>query len=86
LDPQVVQYRLGSAVGVAVPLVERNVAILTPRVRDIEVVAHQCETARNVRRMRGRRWIEKQGMHPARETVVLEDTDVIDACRDSPDS
>jgi len=38
------------AEGVAVPVVARNVAILAPRVRDVEVAAHQCEAARNVQR------------------------------------
>ena len=61
------------------PVVERNVAILAPRVRDVEVVAHQCEAARNVQRLRGRRWIEEQRMHLARGAVVLEDADVVDA-------
>jgi len=34
--------------GIAVPMIERNVAIFAPGVRNVEVVAHQCETARNV--------------------------------------
>src|SRR5271156_4265747 len=67
------------AEGVAVPVVERDVAILAPRVRDVEVVAHQCEAARDVQRMRGRRWIEEQRMHLARGAVVFEDADVVDA-------
>src|SRR5580704_9353093 len=65
--------------GVAVPVVARNVAILAPRVRDIEVVTHQCEASRNVKGLRGWRWIEEQRMHLPRGAVVLEDTDVVDA-------
>ena len=67
------------AEGVAVPVVERNVAILAPRVCDVEIVAHQCEAARNLQRRRGRRWIEDQRMRLALGAVVLEDADVIDA-------
>jgi hypothetical protein len=65
--------------GVAVPVVERNVAILAPSVRDVEVVADQCEAARNVQRVCGRRWIQEQRMRLARGAVVLEDADVVDA-------
>ena len=36
-------------------------AILAPRVRDVEIVAHQCEAALNVQRLRGRRWIRREG-------------------------
>src|SRR5580700_10914403 len=67
------------AEGVAMPVVARDVAILAPRVRDVEVVANQCEAACNVQRMRGWRWIEEQRMHLARGAVVLEDTYVVDA-------
>jgi hypothetical protein len=64
---------------VTVPVVAGNVAILAPRVRDVEVVAHQSKAARNVQRMRSRRWIEQQRMYLARRAVVLEDADVVDA-------
>src|SRR5580700_3087816 len=67
------------AEGVAMPMVARDVAILAPRVRNVEVVANQCEAACNVQRMRGWRWIEEQRMHLARGAVVLEDTYVVDA-------
>ena len=67
------------AEGVDVPVIERNVAILAPRARDVEVVAHKCEAARNVQRLRAWRWIEEQRMHLARGAVVLEDADVVDA-------
>jgi hypothetical protein len=67
------------AEGVAVPVVTRDVAILAPRVRDVEVVAHECEAARDVQRLCGRRWIEEQRMHLTRGAVVLEDADVVDA-------
>ena len=70
------------AEGVTVPVVERNVAMLAPRVLDVEIVAHQCEAALNVQRVRGRRWIEEQQMLLARGAVVLKDADAVDA--DSP--
>jgi hypothetical protein len=55
------------------------VTILAPSVRDVEVVAHQCEAARNMQGVRGWRWIEEQRMSLAWGAVVLEDTDVVDA-------
>ncbi len=54
-------------------------AIFAPCVRDVEVVAHQGEAARDVQRVRGRRWIEEERMYLARGAVVLEDADVVDA-------
>jgi hypothetical protein len=55
-----------------------------PRARDVEVVAHQCEAARNVQRLGGRRWIEEQRTHLGRGAVVLEGADVVDAVPSFP--
>ena len=71
--------RLLESKGIAVPVVARYVAVFAPRIRDVEVVAHQREAARDVQRMRGRRWIEDQRMLLARRTIILEDANVVDA-------
>ena len=65
------------AEGIAVSVVARDVTILAPRVRDVEIVAHQCEAACDVERMRVWRRIEEQWMLLARGAVILEDTDVV---------
>src|SRR5271167_1491382 len=67
------------AEGVAMAMVERNVAVPAPCARDVEVVVHQCEAPRNVELVRARRWIEEQRMLLALRTVIFEDADVVDA-------
>src|SRR5277367_1634515 len=67
------------AEGVAMAMVERNVAVPAPCACDVEVVAHQCEAARNVELVRGRRWIEEQWMLLARGAVIFKDANVVEA-------
>jgi hypothetical protein len=57
---------LGEVEGVAVAPVACDVAVLSPRVGDVEIIAHQRETARDVQRVRGRRRVEEQRMFLAR--------------------
>lgn len=71
--------RLLESKGIAVTVVARYVAVFAPRIRDVEVVAHQREAASDVQWMRGRRWIKDQRMPLARRTIILEDADVVDA-------
>src|SRR5271170_4131625 len=66
------------AEGVAMPMVEGDVAVFSPCVRDVEIVAYQYEAARDVQRVRCRRRIEKQRMRRTRGAVVLKHSDVVD--------
>src|SRR4029453_1887971 len=64
---------------VAVAAIAGDMAVLAPRVRDVQIVADECETPRDLQRMRAGRGIEQQRMLLARLAVVVEHADVLDA-------